>query len=75
MRARFIGDPAAPGQDPESITHLGIEWPLNKWVKNIPVTVGAKLAGHSHFEVQTEEEAKGKGKSKGDEPPADEPQD
>ena len=46
----FTGDPRAPGTDPAILEHRGHIFPLGEAV-DVPASVAARLAGHSHFTV------------------------
>lgn len=79
MRARFIGNPAANGEGPGTITVFGVEFTKGKWADVTPEAY-ARLKGNNHFEVADplDHDASGKKGGKGKkapEPPADEPQD
>lgn len=51
MEARFIGDPANDGDGPNTVPFRGEDFTKNLW-RPVSDELGAKLKGHSHFEVR-----------------------
>lgn len=59
MKAKFIGDPANPGEErnlPEVTNMFGVTFPRGKFV-DVPDHLAKKIEGNSHFETQGKEPA------------------